>query len=124
MRTSLKLAALVVFFLTLVGCSGSSSTEAAMKKSIAIMNEMCDGIEAGSKDKIAAAVKKMEVLAKEVKDLKIPKDEEKRLTEKMKPELEAVQKRMKESMQKAIAAGKIKPEDMMEIGKSMMNLGK
>jgi hypothetical protein len=122
-RTSSKFAALALFSLVLSGCSGNSP-EATMKKSIAIMNEMCDGIEAGSKDKITAAIKKIEALAKETKDQKPSKEEEKRLTEKMKPELEAVQKRMQESMQKAIASGKLKAEDMMEIGKSMMNLGK
>ena len=123
MRTSLKFAVLVFFSLALIGCSGNPH-EATMKKSIAIMNEMCDGIEAGSKDKITAAIKKMEALGKEAKDLKPSKDEEKRLAEKMKPEIEAVQKRMQESMQKAIASGKLKAEDMMEIGKSMMNLAK
>jgi len=123
MRASLKFAALALLSLVLVGC-GSSATETAMKKTIAVMNEMCDGIEAGNKEQVTAAIKKMEALSKEVKDLKVSKDEEKRLTEKMKPELEAVQNRMKASMQKAMASGKLKPEDLMEIGKSMMNLAK
>jgi hypothetical protein len=123
MRTSLKIAALVVFSLAIVGCGGSSA-EAAMKKTIAIMNEMCDGIEAGDKDKITGAVKKLEAVAKESKDLKVSKDEENRLREKMKSELETVQKRMQGAMQKAMASGKLKPEDMMELGKAMMNLAK
>lgn len=123
MRTSLKFVALALLSISFVGC-GSSSAETAMKKTIAIMNEMCDGIEAGNKEQITAAVKKMEALSKEVKELKVSKDEEKRLTEKMKPELEAVQKRMQAAMQKGMASGKLKPEDMMEIGKSMMNMAK
>lgn len=86
------------------------------------MNEMCDALESGKRDNILSAIQKMEGLAREFKDNKPDAEEEKRLMEKYKPELEKIQKRMMTAIPKAQAAGVFKMEDMQGIGNAMRNM--
>lgn len=120
MRRVFGLALLLVLSATLSGCGNSN--DAIAEKMIKAMNEMADAAESGDKAKIQAATTKFAELVKENKDKKMSAEENKRMEEKYRPQMEAAAKRMQEAMKKAMESGKITPQDMMSIGQSMMNM--
>lgn len=121
MRSFVQLSVVAFISITICGCGGNR-WESQIKRMISNMNEMCDALESGKRDNILSAIQKMEGLAREFKDNKPDAEEEKRLMEKYKPELEKIQKRMMTAIPKAQAAGVFKMEDMQGIGNAMRNM--
>jgi hypothetical protein len=103
------------------GC-GSSAAEQTMKDTIAAENELADIME-GIKDDASAeaAIPKMEKvgermkeIVRKVKSLKMTKDEEKKLQEKYKPEMEKMQERLKNATMNLVKKAPGKSQKVMQ----------
>lgn len=103
------------------GC-GSGNGENIAKNTLAIMKELTDAFEKGDKESILSLAKKLQAQVKESKETKISQSENQRITEKYKPQVEEQAKKMMAAMMKAMTSGKLKQEDMQEIGKIMQEI--
>lgn len=115
-------ALVVLLAMFMAGCSGSSGADKIVKETLDAMKELTDAFESGDKNRIMNVAKKLQALGKENKDLKLSEAENKRLMEKYKTQMEEQGKKMMASMMKAATSGKIKPEDMTEIGQMMQSV--
>ncbi len=84
------------------GCGGMKG-ESETKEMIKLMNDTADALEKKDAKKAEELKKKGEELAKKMKDLNLSKDEEKKLEEKYKGDVEKAQKRIEEALKKAMA---------------------
>jgi biopolymer transport protein ExbB/TolQ len=106
--------------LSFTGCGDSG--EKIIQDMIAAMNETSDAIESGDMAKVRTSLAKLKETSKKAKEKKVSKSEDKRLEEKYKSQMEAAMTKMTGSIGKGLASGKLKPEDMKEIGESMSDL--
>lgn len=126
MRTLMVLGTAAILAFGAVGCGGGNQAkaEALAQQMVDEMNKIADGFEKGDKTALKASFAKLADLAKQGKDIKVTKSQDKAIEEKFKPQMDAAQKRMMDAIGKAATGGKISPADLMELGKEMQDLGK
>jgi tellurite resistance protein len=117
MTRILKLTGVIAVCFLLAGCGNKADTLA--KKSIDLMNELAAAFETGDKEKIKSISARMKEVLKEVKDLKLTPEDDKKMEEKYKKEMEQAQTRMKAAVETAMKSGKFNVEDMVEISEAM-----
>jgi hypothetical protein len=120
MQRVLSITLVGLLSLSFTGCGDSG--EKIIQDMIAAMNETSDAIESGDMAKVRTSLAKLKETSKKAKEKKVSKSEDKRLEEKYKSQMEAAMTKMTGSIGKGLASGKLKPEDMKEIGESMSDL--
>lgn len=92
-----------------VGCSGSATTppalmkgEAEVQDAMKLMNEMADAMEKKDEAKVKTLKEKLDILDNKMKELKLPEEEEKKLKDKYKGEMDKLQERMMKAAAKGL----------------------
>lgn len=125
MRTFLLVGIALALSFSAVGCGGNQAkAEALAQQMIDEMNRVAEGFEKGDKAAVKASIAKLSELGKQAKDVKVTKTQDKAVEAKFKPQMEAAQKRMMDAVMKATTSGKMTPQDMMELGKDLQDVGK
>lgn len=125
MRTFLILGLAATLVFGAVGCGGNQAkAESIAQQMVDEMNKIADGFEKGDKAALKASFAKLSDLAKQGKEIKVTKSQDKAIEEKFKPQMDAAQKRMMESITKAATSGKLTKTELMELGTEMQGLGK
>jgi hypothetical protein len=96
---------------------GGGRADALMREAIELMNEMADAAEKGDKKRVAALEARMREFDARFKELNLSREEQVKLQEKWRPEIERAFKRYLEASTKAGSIDKTKPEKDKDVRK-------
>jgi len=107
--------------LSLSGCG--KSNDAITQELLSKVNSMSDALENGDKARFQESLNNLSTfINKELKNRKLSKTEKKELDEKYLPQIKEASTRLKNAMQKALASGKITPQDVMSLANTIKEL--
>jgi hypothetical protein len=116
---------IVVAFTAIAGCgSGNKAkSEKLAGELIAALNGLADSLNSGDKAGVEAALQKCQSLSLDAKKFKVTKSENDAIKAKFDSQLQAANTKMQAAIKTALTSGKWTPQDLMELGNRMKDVG-
>lgn len=125
MRMFFTVSFLVLLSCGLHGCSSGNQgkAEKIMDQMIEEMNKLTTALENGDKSAVDKSISSIVQLGTQAKGIKVKQSENDAIKKKFEGKLKDVQTRMTEAVKKSLTNGKFSPQDMIEIGNKLKDVG-